>query len=69
MVTVSASCGDCGTPLQAADDTPDDQVVTCPSCGVEVGSYGDIRKAMIDKGRGEIEGALSDMIKDFNKRS
>lgn len=68
MVKVSASCGNCGAALQAADDTPNDQVIVCTECGTKVGTYGDIGKAMIDKGVSEIEGAVADMIKDFNKR-
>lgn len=67
MVNVSASCGDCGAAIQAAEDTPDDQVIVCGECGTEVGRYGDIRQAMIDKGRSEIEGAVSDMVKRINK--
>ncbi|BBU58625.1 hypothetical protein KU6B_48900 [Mameliella alba] len=68
MVTINASCANCGAALKAADDTPDDQMIVCAECGTEVGRYGDIRKAMIDKGRSEIEGAVADMIKRFNKR-
>lgn len=66
--TVTALCGACGATLRAAGDTPDDEVIICPECGAEIGSYREVREALISKARGEVERMFSDTIKRINKR-
>ncbi|MEX1662784.1 hypothetical protein AB4874_14180 [Thioclava sp. 15-R06ZXC-3] len=54
---VSATCGKCGEPLTIdLNDAPDDDdIIMCNNCGAEIGTLGAIRKAMIAKGKAEIE--------------
>ena len=66
---VTASCDECGATVQADDNTPNDQMVKCSSCGADLGSYGDIVAAMQRKGVSAVEDAVADMISDFNRKN
>jgi hypothetical protein len=42
-ITVNVSCPHCGGVLETKDDVPTDaSVVTCTSCGSEIGTYGEV---------------------------
>lgn len=51
---ITFACTKCGTPVAIdMNDSPnDDAPITCEGCGHTFGTYGEVKAAMVDAGRG-----------------
>jgi hypothetical protein len=67
---VTIKCRKCGGDMLVLPDNPtDDSIVTCQSCGIEVGRWGDIKAAALntvqEKITEDIKGKFRESFKDF----
>lgn len=62
QIPVTATCKECGAGVPLSNSMTDDQIVSCPQCGIDVGRFGAIRKAAVEAVR---KAALASARKAF----
>jgi len=69
-VTVTLKCKKCsGNMLIVPDNPTDDSIVTCKSCGVEVGRWGDIKTGAKNTVKEKVTESIKDIFRDAFKGS
>jgi DNA-directed RNA polymerase subunit RPC12/RpoP len=64
-ITGKFYCKKCGQQITWPDDLPDSGVVSCPACGVEVGTLGEIKRLFLAQAKAK----AVDLAKDIFKRN
>jgi len=69
-VSVTMKCLKCGSDKLVLPDNPtDDSIVTCKSCGVEVGRWGDIKTGAKNTVKEKVTESIKDIFRDAFKGS
>lgn len=57
MDRITFKCADCGQPVVIDNDEPpkDGDIISCLGCGRAFGSYAEVRDAMIEAGKKEVD--------------
>jgi hypothetical protein len=68
QVPIKISCGKCGSNALVAEgegETPaDDALVTCSSCGAQMGRWADVRQKALESSTEQIKKRLKDALGD-----
>ncbi|MFA3920217.1 hypothetical protein [Ruegeria hyattellae] len=64
---ITFQCTECGHPVGMSELNPpkDDEVISCHGCGHEFGTYGEVKGAVIEMARDEIDTVIE---QTFGKR-
>ncbi len=62
-IDVSFSCDACGAKLLWKYDLRDDEIVTCPDCGKEAATLGEIKAAAMEASKEAVEKIVGQPIK------
>jgi hypothetical protein len=67
-MSASISCGKCGSnELLVPEDTADDSIVVCSSCGHELGRWGDIQAAVLKSAEEKVAEDFKDGLRKMLK--
>ena len=57
---ITFQCTECGHPVSIDELKPpkDDEVISCFGCGYEFGTYGEVKAALIELAKGEIDAVI-----------
>ena len=70
QIPVTLQCKKCGDNMLSLPDNPtDDSIVTCKSCGVEVGRWGDIKTGAKNTVKEKVTESIKDIFRDAFKGS
>lgn len=63
QVSISFECTRCGTKLSWQDDTVDSDVISCSKCGMQAGTFGELKSAGIDALAKKVEKDIANIFK------
>jgi ribosomal protein S27E len=67
---ITPSCGKCGhNGIVIPDDPTDDSVITCESCGAEIGTHGQFQAHVQQLAADTVRDEMSNILKDTFKGS
>lgn len=67
-IRITFTCKKCGgNTLSLPDEPTDNSIVSCSSCGVEVGRWGDIQAAALGAAKDKVEKDLTDVLREAFK--
>lgn len=64
MDRVAATCTKCDVPVVVEDENDDTARVSCPECGQDFGSWGDVKSTMTAKAEEALKDELRESVKD-----
>lgn len=67
-IPVTATCSACSADVPLPAQAPDDQLIACPGCGIEVGRFGAIRTSAVELVRKKAAEAARKAFKGIGKR-
>ena len=62
-IEASFRCDACGTQLLWKDDLRDDEMVSCPNCGKEAATLGELKAATMKAAKEHVDKITGDRIK------
>jgi transcription elongation factor Elf1 len=61
---ITFNCTTCSHPVSIDNDAPpnDDEIISCMGCGKKFGLYSQVKQAMIDAGKAEIDRIVKETL-------
>jgi ribosomal protein S27E len=64
QIEVKVRCAKCGgNKLVVPDESKDSSIVTCQSCGTQIGKWGDVKAAALKKAKEEVQASIRKAFK------